>query len=100
MLYRFGVLVCPRCRGLVQPGSSICPTCAYDPVTGDTALNPPRAGRASGTSTTSIVLSGLTVLVAVVLVIGIAQFYLRNNVFKITSAPRPFTTESGSTPGS
>ena len=94
------MLVCPRCRGLVQPGASICPTCAYDPVTGDTALNPPRVGRAKGATTFSIVVSGLTVLVAIVLVIGISTFYLRNNVFRITGAPRPFTTESGSIPGS
>ena len=94
------MLVCPRCRGLVEPGSPICPTCAYDPHTGDTALNPPRPDTSGPEqSTLAIVLSGVSMLVAIVLVMFALAYAVRMLVIDRPSSDRTFTTESGTSPG-
>ncbi len=93
------MLVCPRCQGLVEPGSALCPTCAYDPRTGDTALNPPRAEQAGTESgMVAVVASALSVLLAVVLVIFAITYTFRTYVTERPSAARTFATESGTSP--
>ena len=91
------MLVCPRCRGLVEPGSPLCPSCAYDPHTGDTALNPPRADLGTGEpSTLSVVLSGLSMLIAIGLVV-FAIIYAANTIFERTATARTFARETTTT---
>ena len=93
------MLVCPRCRGLVEPGSPLCPSCAYDPHTGDTALNPPRPDTGTGEpSTISVVVSGLCMLVAIGLVVFAGIYAFQTFVIDRPPAARSFTTESGSSP--
>lgn len=90
------MLVCPRCRGLVEPGSPICPTCAYDPHTGDTALNPPRPeSTGQETSTLAIVASGVCMLIAIVLVVFAVIYSFRTYVIERPAATRTFATEGG-----
>jgi hypothetical protein len=79
----------------------LCPTCSYDPRTGDTAINPPRAAEpASGPSTLSIVVSGLTMLLAIVLVVVAAVYAVREYAIERPGATRTFATESGGATGS
>jgi hypothetical protein len=93
------MFVCPRCKGLVATDAIICPTCSYDPRTGDTVLNPERAGPGEPTSTATIVVAGLAVLVAIIAVVWAAQWYFRTNIINATEPPRTFSTESGGLPG-
>lgn len=84
----------------MPPGSALCPTCAYDPFTGDTALNPPRPEQRSSGGTWVTVVSGLFVLVAILLVIGAVTYLVRDQVVNRPSETRTFGTESGVVPGS
>ena len=92
------MFVCPRCRGLVSSDSLFCPTCAYDPHTGDTAVNPPRAADEQPASTMSIVASGLSMLIAIGLVIFAIVYALQSNLIVRPDTNRSFATESGTTP--
>ena len=92
------MFVCPRCRGLVPSGSPICPTCAYDPHTGETALNPPRDAEVEPVSTASVVVSGLSMLIAIGLVIFAIVYALESNVIVRPGTNRTFATESGGIP--
>jgi hypothetical protein len=94
------MFVCPRCRGLVPSNSIYCPTCAYDPHTGDTALNPPRESDAEPASRASIVVSGLSMLIAIGLVVFAIIYGLQTNIIVRPGTNRTFATESGSPPTS
>lgn len=81
---------------MVEPGSSFCSTCAYDPQTGDTALNPRRPDTTvPETSTAAIVVSGISVLVAIALVVFAVLFALQSYAVSRPSVTRTFATESG-----
>jgi hypothetical protein len=92
------MFVCPRCRGLVPSNSVYCPTCAYDPHTGDTAVNPPRESDERPASRASIVVSGLSMLIAIGLVIFAIVYAVQSNIVVRPEADRNFATESGTTP--
>jgi hypothetical protein len=94
------MFVCPRCRGLVPSNSAYCPTCAYDPRTGDTAVNPPRESDEQPVSKASIVVSGLSMLIAIGLVIFAIYYALQSNIIVRPDTNRSFATESGTTPTS
>jgi hypothetical protein len=94
------MFVCPRCRGLVPSSSIYCPTCAYDPQTGDTALNPPREADEQPASTASVVVSGLSMLLAIGLVVFAVVYAFQSNIIVRSDVSRRFATESGTTPTS
>ncbi|MBI2705261.1 MAG: hypothetical protein HYX32_08245 [Actinobacteria bacterium] len=84
---------------MVEPGSPLCPTCAYDPHTGDTALNPPRTETGDAEpSTLSVVVSGLSMLLAIGLVVFAAVYAFNSIVVERPATTRTFATESNGSP--
>jgi hypothetical protein len=84
----------------VPSNSVYCPTCAYDPHTGDTAVNPPRSSDEQPVSRASIIISGLSMLIAIGLVIFAIVYAVQSNIVVRPEPDRNFATESGTTPTS